>query len=72
MNYIILYAASIILKIKPKVIRLVISSVIGSIYAIIIYITEIPIYTSIITKIILSAFNFKIPGKSDFVSANEF
>ena len=54
MNYIILYAASIILKIKPKVIRLVISSVIGSIYAIIIYITEIPIYTSIITKIILS------------------
>lgn len=54
MNYIILYAASIILKIKPKVIRLVISSVIGSIYVIIIYITEIPIYTSIITKIILS------------------
>ena len=54
MNYIILYAASIILKIKPKVIRLVISSVVGSIYAIIIYITEIPIYTSIITKIILS------------------
>lgn len=54
MNCIILYATSIILKIKPKKIRIVLSSIIGAIYAIILYITQISIYTSIISKIILS------------------
>ena len=54
MNSIILYATSIILKIKPKAVRIIISSAIGAIYAIATYITEISIYTSIITKIILS------------------
>lgn len=54
MNFIIIYATSIILKIKPKIIRVVISSIIGSIYAIIAYITELSIYTSIISKMILA------------------
>ena len=54
MNSIIIYATSIILKLKPKMIRVVISSAIGSVYAIITYITELPIYTSIISKIILA------------------
>ena len=54
MNFIIIYATSIILKIKPKIIRVVISSMIGSIYAIIAYITELSIYTSIISKMILA------------------
>lgn len=54
MNSIILYAASIILKIKTKFIRIFISSIIGSIYAIILYITNLKIYTSIISKILLS------------------
>lgn len=54
MNSIIIYATSIILKLKTKMIRVVISSAIGSIYAIITYITELPIYTSIISKIILA------------------
>lgn len=54
MNSIILYATSIILKIKPKIIRIIISSIIGSIYVIILYITKMKIYTSIISKIILS------------------
>ena len=54
MNSIILYATSIILKTKTKVIRIMLSSMIGSIYAIIIYITEIPIYTSAILKSILA------------------
>ena len=39
MNSIIIYATSIILKLKPKMIRVVISSAIGSVYAIITYIT---------------------------------
>ena len=54
MNSIILYATAIILKIKPKTIRVVVSSAIGSTYAIITYITEIQIYTSIILKAILA------------------
>lgn len=54
MNCIIFYATSIILKIKPKIFRIILSSAIGSIYAIFLYITELKIYTSIISKIILS------------------
>lgn len=54
MNSIILYAAAIILKLKPKIIKIITSSIIGSVYAIITYITKIQIYTSIILKIILA------------------
>lgn len=54
MNTIIIYAASIILKVKTKIIRVIIASTIGSIYAILLYISKIEIYTSIISKIILS------------------
>lgn len=56
MNYIILFATLIILKVKNKgqQIRLFASSVIGSSYAIIVYLNIIPIYSNIITKIILS------------------
>ena len=54
MNAIILYATGIILKIKPKTIRVIASSVIGTVYAIITYITEIQIYTSVILKMILA------------------
>lgn len=54
MNTIILYAASIILKIKPKTIRIIIASSIGSVYAIISYTTQMEIYTSTISKMILS------------------
>ena len=54
MNSIILYATSIILKIKPQLPRVVISSVLGSVYAIITYATKLHIYTSIILKMILA------------------
>ena len=54
MNSIILYATAIILKNKPKVIRVLLSSMLGSVYAIITYITEIPIYTTAILKAILA------------------
>ena len=54
MNAIILYATSIILKQKVKIIRLIISAVIGSIYSILMYITKLNIYSSIISKFILS------------------
>ena len=54
MNSIILYATAIMLKIKPSIIRILISGAIGSLYAMIIYVTQFKIYESIITKIILS------------------
>ena len=54
MNAIILYATSIILKQKVKIIRLIISSTIGSIYSILMYITKFTIYSSTISKFLLS------------------
>ena len=54
MNSIILYATAIILKIKPRTIRVILSSAIGSLYAIITYVTEIQIYMSVILKSILA------------------
>lgn len=54
MNSIIIYATAILLKIKPKIWRVLISSSIGGAYAIVIYISKFKIYESIILKIILS------------------
>ena len=54
MNSIILYATAILLKVKPKLISIIISSAVGSIYAIITYMIQLPLYTSIIAKIILA------------------
>lgn len=54
MNTIILYATAIIIKIKPKTIRIIGAATIGSIYVIISYITGMKIYASIISKIVLA------------------
>ena len=54
MNYIILYATSIISKSKIHHIRILIASITGSIYVVIQYISKINIYSSIILKTILS------------------
>lgn len=54
MNYIILLATGLILKIKIKHIRLIIGSLLGAIYTIIGYMGILKIYSSFILKIILS------------------
>lgn len=54
MNYIILFATGIICKEKIRQIRIIISSIIGSIYSVAYYITEITLYATIIAKILLS------------------
>ena len=54
MNYIILYATGIIIRNPIKLIRTFLSSVIGSIYAVISYISILEIYSNIFLKIILS------------------
>lgn len=55
MNCIILFATAIILKNPIKILRILTSSIIGSIYAIIIYISKLQIYSNIFVKIALSA-----------------
>lgn len=54
MNYIILYATGIILKAPIKIIRTFLSSTIGSIYAVIDYMSILKISSNIFLKIILS------------------
>lgn len=54
MNYIILYATGIINKLNLSKIRLLIASLLGSIYAVIVYMNILDIYSNIVFKIILS------------------
>lgn len=54
MNYIIIFATGIILKTKIKIFRTLISSLIGSIYAVMYYLSNFIIYSNIILKILLS------------------
>lgn len=54
MNLIIIYATSLIVKSKVKIIRLILSATIGAIYSIALYITNMKIYTSIFSKFVLS------------------
>lgn len=54
MNSIIIYATAIILKKEIKILRILIGSVIGAIYACVYYISNMRIYGEFILKIILS------------------
>lgn len=54
MNYIILFATGIILKIKRNNVRLIIGSLIGSVYTVMTYIITIKIYSNFFVKILLS------------------
>ena len=54
MNYIILFACVVLLKIKFKKFRLIIASMVGAVYTIVMYLNIIPIYSNFIMKFILS------------------
>ena len=54
MNFIILYACEIILKSRIKILNTIFASAIGSIYAVLLYISDLKIYSNFILKIILS------------------
>lgn len=54
MNYIILFATGLIIKKDLKHLRLIISSTIGAIYAIMSYVSGLTLYTNKITKLLLS------------------
>ena len=53
-NYIILYATGIILKIQIKNLKIFFASLIGAIYSIIYYIVQLGLYSNFIIKLILS------------------
>lgn len=54
MNYIIILATGMVCRVDVKHIRVLLSSILGAIYAIIIYLIDLKIYTNQITKIIVS------------------
>lgn len=54
MNYIILFATAIVLKIKIKHIRLFIASLLGAVYSVVSYMGILKLYSSIVMKILLS------------------
>lgn len=54
MNFIILLATGIILKERIKIVRLLISGLIGAIYSVVSYMSILEIYSSMLLKIILS------------------
>lgn len=54
MNYIILFATGFIMKIKLRHIRMIVSALLGGIYAILSYIQLFPFYSNMLVKIVLS------------------
>jgi stage II sporulation protein GA (sporulation sigma-E factor processing peptidase) len=63
-NYIIIYATGIISKAKIKHIRIFAGSIIGALYAIIYYLINLKMYSTVILKIILSIIIIYISFKS--------
>lgn len=54
MNYIIVLATGLICKLDAKQIRIFISSILGALYAVMLYLLKSSIYTNYITKLLLS------------------
>ena len=54
MNYIISLATGMICRVNIKHFRLLVASLIGAIYAILVYLVNLKIYTNLITKILIS------------------
>ncbi len=54
MNYIILFATGLIYKVRVKQVRIIVSSVVGGVYAILTFIPILEIYKNFIFKIIMS------------------
>lgn len=54
MNYIILFATTVVLKLKIKHIRLILGSLIGAVYTVIAYISSLQIYGNFFLKLMLS------------------
>ena len=67
MNYIILFATGIINKAKINQIKLLLSSTLGSIYAVISFTTNLQIYSNLIIKVLLSIVMINIAFKPETI-----
>ena len=67
MNYIILFATGIINKAKINQIKLLLSSTLGSIYAVISFTTNLQIYSNLIIKVLLSIVMINIAFKAETI-----
>ena len=65
MNYIILYATSLISKSQKSYLRMFVASLIGAIYATLEYILKVNIYSNIIIKTIFNYYKGDIYKKID-------
>ena len=54
MNYIIILATGMVCKVNIKYIRVLLASILGAIYAILVYIIDLKIYTIPIVKVLIS------------------
>lgn len=54
MNYIIVFATGLIIKVKIKQLNLILASLIGAIYSVLSYLTAMQIYSNFLLKLILS------------------
>ena len=54
MNYIIILATGMICRVEAKHIRLLLGSIVGAVYAILVYAIELEIYTNPIIKLLIS------------------
>ncbi|MDR0978672.1 MAG: sigma-E processing peptidase SpoIIGA [Lachnospiraceae bacterium] len=53
-NSIILLATALVVKTKVKIVQILISSILGSVYAVVVYLSIAPIFSNVILKILLS------------------
>ena len=67
MNYIILFATAVINKVEIKLIRILLSSILGSIYAVVSYTNILSNFTGVIIKILLSIAMIYIAFKKEGV-----
>lgn len=63
LNYIIILSTSIISKEKINFIRIILSSIIGGLFAIITYVTDLPMFPGMIMKVIISIIMIEIAFK---------
>lgn len=54
MNYIIVFATGLIVKVKIRQLNLILASLIGAVYAVLSYLTALPIYSNFVLKLVLS------------------
>lgn len=69
MNYIIVFATALIIKVEIKQINLILASLIGAIYSVLSYLTAMQIYSNFLLKLILSICMVYIAFRSKNIKA---